>query len=387
MRHSILFLTLLLLCGSSNALYGVERTNMYRQMHDTPPVSVSSDISESAQSWADVLASSGDFRHSVNGYGENLAMLYDDGKSDEEAFNRSVDLWYNEIELYNYDNPGFSMETGHFTQLIWKHTTQIGGGISRGNNRIYVVVQYDPPGNVGGLYARNVLPLEDSSSLPSPLPLPLSPSPPPPLPPLPPPLSPSPPPPLSPSPLPPPLSPSPLPPPLSPSPLPPLLSPSPPPPLLSPSPLPPPLSPSPPPPLPPFPPSHSPSLSLPPLYPPPPQSPTYPPQLPPQQQVPPPPISNKNASYLLIKTSTEYDYNCTDIVDNLYLNSVESCKTVYESTTGMYSRVKVNETPFVLKNYVVYIVDLFPCDTTITVQKRVDNRYITVLRVKSYTNC
>ena len=319
MRHSILFLTLLLLCGSSNALYGVERTNMYRQMHDTPPVSVSSDISESAQSWADVLASSGDFRHSVNGYGENLAMLYDDGKSDEEAFNRSVDLWYNEIELYNYDNPGFSMETGHFTQLIWKHTTQIGGGISRGNNRIYVVVQYDPPGNVGGLYARNVLPLEDSSSLPSPLPLPLSPSPPPPLP--------------------------------------------------------------------PFPPSHSPSLSLPPLYPPPPQSPTYPPQLPPQQQVPPPPISNKNASYLLIKTSTEYDYNCTDIVDNLYLNSVESCKTVYESTTGMYSRVKVNETPFVLKNYVVYIVDLFPCDTTITVQKRVDNRYITVLRVKSYTNC
>ena len=361
MRFLILLSTLLLLCDSSSAIYGVERTNMYRQLHDTPPVSVSNDISESAQSWADLLASSGDFRHSVSKYGENLAMLYDDGKSDEEAFNRSVDLWYNEIDLYNYDNPGFSMETGHFTQLIWKQTTLIGGGISRNNNYIYIVVQYDPLGNVGGLYLQNVLPLKTSSS-PSPQPPPPSPQPPSPQPP---------------SPQPPQPPPSPQPPPPSPQPQPP--SPQP------PSPQPP--SPQPPSPPPPSPPPPSPQPQPPSPQP---QPPSYPPAPSPlSHQMPPLPQSSPTqvTSYLLIKTSTEYDYKCPDIIDNLYLNSVESCNTVYESTTGVYSRVKVNEAPFVLKNYVEYIVDLFPCDTTITVQKRIDNKYITVLRVKSYTNC
>ena len=27
---------------------------------------------------------------------------------------------------YNWDNPGFSESTGHFTQIVWKASTQVG---------------------------------------------------------------------------------------------------------------------------------------------------------------------------------------------------------------------------------------------------------------------
>ena len=27
----------------------------------------------------------------------------------------SVNMWYNEVKNYNFNNPGFTMNTGHFT--------------------------------------------------------------------------------------------------------------------------------------------------------------------------------------------------------------------------------------------------------------------------------
>lgn len=33
---------------------------------------------------------------------------------------------YNEYSQYNYNYPGFSEATGHFTQVVWKATTQLG---------------------------------------------------------------------------------------------------------------------------------------------------------------------------------------------------------------------------------------------------------------------
>lgn len=67
--------------------------------------------------------------------------------------------------------------TGHFTQLVWKESQQIGIGISivqtTGRSRgpcfpngpaymIYVCVKYDPAGNyeTKEAYKRNVLPLK-----------------------------------------------------------------------------------------------------------------------------------------------------------------------------------------------------------------------------------
>jgi hypothetical protein len=50
------------------------------------------------------------------------------------------------------------METGHFTQVVWRQTTQLGCGVSTCRGMDIWVCEYDPPGNVQGHYRQNVLP-------------------------------------------------------------------------------------------------------------------------------------------------------------------------------------------------------------------------------------
>ena len=53
-----------------------------------------------------------------------------------------VQLWYDEEPDYDYKNPRFSNKTGHFSQVIWKATTEIGCAfVTRcGSDRPYVWV-------------------------------------------------------------------------------------------------------------------------------------------------------------------------------------------------------------------------------------------------------
>ncbi|CAF3710038.1 unnamed protein product [Rotaria sp. Silwood1] len=69
--------------------------------------------------------------------------------------------WYSEISSYNFGSPGFSSSTGHFTQVIWKGSKQLGIGIAftSDNRTAYVVANYYPPGNVIRSFSSNVLPL------------------------------------------------------------------------------------------------------------------------------------------------------------------------------------------------------------------------------------
>ena len=96
-------------------------------------------------------------RHSTfnerNRAGENLAWGYG---SVERAFLG----WYNELDLYNFRNPGFSGATGHFTQVVWKGSTGLGCAVTRCNAEgpIYVC-HYTPAGNYVGQFEENVLPL------------------------------------------------------------------------------------------------------------------------------------------------------------------------------------------------------------------------------------
>jgi hypothetical protein len=56
--------------------------------------------------------------------------------------------------------PVYSDATANFTQIIWKSTKKIGIGLAQGRknnlNSYYCVVQYQPAGNVDGLYNENV---------------------------------------------------------------------------------------------------------------------------------------------------------------------------------------------------------------------------------------
>ncbi|KAL0070396.1 hypothetical protein AAF712_002227 [Marasmius tenuissimus] len=119
-------------------------------------------------SWSDALygdtlkyAQQCKFQHSNGGgkYGENLAA----GTGNAYGFTNGLKDWMNEASKYDYNHPGFSSETGHFTQVVWKSSKQVacaiancrGGTIFQQPSK-YIVCRYTPPGNFKGRYAENV---------------------------------------------------------------------------------------------------------------------------------------------------------------------------------------------------------------------------------------
>ena len=85
--------------------------------------------------------------------GQNLAFM----AGAELTGQGAVDMWYREIDDYNFEKPGFSGSTGHFTQVVWKGSTHIGIGRATKKGKTYVVANYIPPGNVEGQFEKNVL--------------------------------------------------------------------------------------------------------------------------------------------------------------------------------------------------------------------------------------
>jgi hypothetical protein len=71
-------------------------------------------------------------------------------------------MWGSERTKYNFNKPGFSASTGHFTQVVWKGSRSVGCGWKRcsgGKGKaqgIYVVCQYSPAGNYLGEFEKNV---------------------------------------------------------------------------------------------------------------------------------------------------------------------------------------------------------------------------------------
>lgn len=147
----------------------VSQHNTYRATHKSPDITLSDSLNSTAQAWAENIASSGQFQHSNNrgDVGENLYVSYTTAPSRDSTTlgNEAVSKWYNEINDYNYASPGFSTTTGHFTQVVWKGSTQLGCGAAQGTatieginyNAFYVVCHYSPGGNVEPLFPDNVL--------------------------------------------------------------------------------------------------------------------------------------------------------------------------------------------------------------------------------------
>lgn len=139
---------------SDNASKLLSAHNNKRALHkDTPSLTWSTELETYAQNYADQYDCSGTLVHSGGPYGENLALGY--------GIEGAVDAWYSEIKYYNYNNPGFSEDTGHFTQLVWKSSTEVGCGVKScgGVWGDYVVCSYNPAGNVIGEFPENVMPL------------------------------------------------------------------------------------------------------------------------------------------------------------------------------------------------------------------------------------
>ncbi|XP_017303361.1 mucin-5AC-like isoform X1 [Diaphorina citri] len=156
----------------------LELHDEYRALHYGCEMAYDDRLDKVAQAYADHLAERvakygmQEMKHSTGTkLGENLFKTASDDhliKDPVKVVEDAVDSWYSEISTYNdYGNPDtINTDTsrfciGHFTQLVWRDSRYLGFGISRyvyNGTAVYIVVcNYDPAGNVVGLYASNVL--------------------------------------------------------------------------------------------------------------------------------------------------------------------------------------------------------------------------------------
>ncbi|KAK0465392.1 CAP domain-containing protein [Desarmillaria tabescens] len=124
--------------------------NTVRKDHGANNLTWSDEVAATAQAWADQCS----FDHSSTSYGENLAEA-----SGDPDIASAVQLWANEASEYDPSNPTYS----HFTQMVWKSTTELGCGYAKCSNiyadyggGVLYVCNYNPAGNVDGEYADNV---------------------------------------------------------------------------------------------------------------------------------------------------------------------------------------------------------------------------------------
>ncbi|EJD74797.1 hypothetical protein LOAG_17942, partial [Loa loa] len=158
----------------------VTRHNVYRSKHGVGSLEANSKLERIAEVWAQNLASKADclIHDPSKRYGENLYYYAANLLPDEETMALlTVQSFYLEAHGYNYKTHHYLdyQRTGHFTQLVWKSTKQMGVGVAMRHFKgrpanscqpdfpstmIYVVVKYDPPGNVLDKenYDNNVLP-------------------------------------------------------------------------------------------------------------------------------------------------------------------------------------------------------------------------------------
>lgn len=129
--------------------------NAYRARHGVAPLTWSTTLSTQALNWANGRS----WSHTPNNAnGENLAT----GTYTNPAY--YVFMWYDEVRQYSYSNPGFFEATGHFTQVVWNSTTQVGCAMTNTATTqlptytYYLVCEYSPPGNIvnAGYFANNV---------------------------------------------------------------------------------------------------------------------------------------------------------------------------------------------------------------------------------------
>jgi pathogenesis-related protein 1 len=118
--------------------------NSVRTRVGLAPLAWSDRLAGTAQDWADTLLARGQFEHRPNGkYGENLFEI--DGANASSA--QVVNEWAGEARNYDHRSNQCRSVCGHYTQIVWGDTREVGCAVARGQRREVWVCNYDPPGN------------------------------------------------------------------------------------------------------------------------------------------------------------------------------------------------------------------------------------------------
>ncbi|MBM7455478.1 pathogenesis-related protein 1 [Oceanisphaera litoralis] len=123
--------------------------NEVRAEVKAPPLTWSAAAESQAQRWAGVLARRCDIEHSQgSGFGENLFMgtlgFYDELDG--------IKAWEEEKRDYAGQplSRSLALRVGHYTQMVWPTTRELGCATSVCNNNMILVCNYYPPGNYLG---------------------------------------------------------------------------------------------------------------------------------------------------------------------------------------------------------------------------------------------
>jgi hypothetical protein len=77
--------------------------------------------------------------------GENLYM-----SSSAPTGQKITDAWASEKAFYDYATNSCSKVCGHYTQIVWRSTTELGCAVKKCSNGYIVACEYGPGGNIGG---------------------------------------------------------------------------------------------------------------------------------------------------------------------------------------------------------------------------------------------
>ena len=149
---------------------GLKRHNYYRKYHQVGPMELTKKLNDFAQKYAETLAAKNKMQHSSDKErdklygdwtGENLYYFWSSSTNLTVNGAQAVDDWYDEIKDYDFKK-GCSKNggvVGHFTQLVWKGSSQLGIGVARSSqNSVFVVGNYHFGGNFNKAELNNVFP-------------------------------------------------------------------------------------------------------------------------------------------------------------------------------------------------------------------------------------
>lgn len=165
------FLLMAICAASFNLAYALDNGqqnqmvaghNQWRHEVGVPDLIWSTSLALSAQSWADYLKNNQGctLEHSMSmDKGENLywasAIKYSDGTSQAQQITPAqvTGAWGSEKQYYNYktNTCATGKVCGHYTQMVWKTTAEVGcGNAECADNSQVWVCDYTPPGNIVG---------------------------------------------------------------------------------------------------------------------------------------------------------------------------------------------------------------------------------------------
>jgi len=122
-----------------------------------PSLTWAADLAATSQKWCNTIAARNSLAHSTGRVhiGENVAYT----KSKAGSVAKNIGLWLGEKVYFkngaypNISTTGDVEDAGHYSQVVWRTTTQVGCGQATNGGKDYLVCQYRVGGNSNGVKA------------------------------------------------------------------------------------------------------------------------------------------------------------------------------------------------------------------------------------------